>query len=440
MLTRRGLSVILMGVFFLTSGFSLISYLLSILGIFLLSSVVVSFPLFKSSATLGKITVTRKINKKKVFAYDYVYVKVTLINKGYQTIDYLEIYDAYPETFDLVLGTNHLITRLDPGKKFVFSYVLLPKLRGEYKLGPCKLIVQDKLKFFSMVRTVTTVTNIVVYPPYEDIKRMEIMAKKRILGKLFGVHRTRERGIGTEFASIRQYNVGDEYRRIDWKASARMGKLMIREFETERNMKIIILLDASYSMAAGPIETSKLEFAIRAVSILAKFALERKDEVGLCVFSSDVHEFVEPKSSERHFYRILDALARVKAKGGTNLLKAIDLIAKKFRKKAYLVVISDLEEAGSRVLDAIKFAKARGYEILVISPFGPWFEIGERALSPVDKALAEAISIELWEERREVIRNIKRLDVDVLTVGPDDIIPTLISEYIKAKKRGIGQF
>lgn len=440
MLTKRGLSAILIGVFFLTAGFSLISYFLSVLGIFLLSSVTASFPLFKLSSTLSKIEVERKINRKKVFAYDYVYVKVIVVNKGRQTVDYLEIYDIYPEAFNLVLGTNHLITRLDPGKKFVFSYILFPRLRGEYQIGPCKLVVQDKLRFFSMVRTIKTITEIVVYPPYEDIKRMEIMAKKRVLGTLFGLHRTREKGIGTEFVSLRKYNIGDEYRRIDWKATARMQRLMIREFETEKNMKILILLDASYSMAAGPIEANKLEFAIRAAAILAKYALERKDEVGLCVFSNEIHDFIEPKSSERHFYKILDALARVTLQGGTNFLKAIDTTVKKLRKKAYLLIISDLEDVGSRVLDAIKFARARGYDILIISPFGPWFEIGERGLSPVDKALAEATSIELWEERREIIRNIKRLDVDVITVGPDDIIPTLISEYIKAKKRGIAQF
>ena len=265
----------------------------------------------------------------------------------------------------------------------------------------------------------------------------EAAGKQRHLGLLFGAHKTVIKGMGTDFAGIREYQPSDGLRFIDWKSTARSRNIMTREFETEKNIRVILFLDSSGSMGAGLLENSKLEYVIRSAVILSKLALERRDLVGLVSFNDAVRNYVAAKMGKKHFYRILDTLALVQASGGVQMHDAVEYIIKRATRASFYIFLTDLEGDSADIIDAIKYARAFKNRILVISPFGPWFE-SQTALSPVDKALAEAISENLYGKRKQIVDKIRRMGVDVIDVGPDDILPTVISYYLKAKRRGAG--
>ncbi|MEX2705768.1 MAG: DUF58 domain-containing protein [Candidatus Freyrarchaeum guaymaensis] len=437
MLTTRGAVVIVSGVFCLAFGFSSVNYYLVLLGIFLILGSVISMPYFELAVDLDNIEITRTIDKEKVFAEDFIFVTVTVENKGRLRIDYLEVFDTYPEIFTLVLGKSIMTTRLDPGEKKVFSYVLQCRRRGIHKIGPIKLVVHDRLGLHFQEKQFDIYTELLIYPSYQDIRRMEAMGGQRTLGRIFGMHKTKQKGMGTEFFGLRDYFPMDEFRRIDWKATARTGDLMIREFETEKNIKILILLDTSASMGGGLPNNTKLDYSIRAAVLLAKLALERRDEVGVVAFSNKVHSYVKPRMGKDYFYRILEALATVEPRGGMRMMEVMEWVLKRTPKRSFFIFFTDLEEESKEVIEACRLARAHKNTMLVISPFGPWFEAYPGELTPVQRALAEAISEELLEHRKKMVDELVRMGVEVIDVSPNDFLPAVVSQYLKAKKKGV---
>ena len=439
MLGGKGRTLILFSVFFLTAGFAFENYFLIYFAILLIFSTVVSLPLFYYQMNIEELRVHRELEKEKVFKDDFVHVKVVIENTGKKSFDFLEIRDYYnPELFRLVLGENFISTRIGPKNQIKFSYILEPKVRGEYPLGPLSLIVKDRLGFNSVERIVPdSVSDILVYPPYEDIKRIEILGSKRSLSQNYGLQRSKLKGLGSEFYGMRKYVFGDQFRLIDWKASARTQKLIVKEFESERDVSVMVIVDSSNSMAGGAIENTKFEFAIRACMLLTKVALSRKDNVGVFMFSDKKNfKFLKPGSGENHFYQVLDFVAKIKPQGKSQFGEAMGYLNRRYQKRSLIFIISDLEANVKEIGQAIRKLIPFNHTVIIINPFSPWFEIHEIDLSSTDKALAEAISEEMMEHIIGIKQVVRNLGVNIITVGPDDMMNQVLSNYMNAKKKG----
>ena len=439
MLGGKGRTLILFSVFFLTAGFAFVNYFLIFFAIILIFSTVISLPIFYWQMNIEELKVHRELEKEKVFKDDFVHIKVIIENTGRNSFDFLEIRDYYsPELFRLILGENFISTRIGPKAIVKFSYVLEPKVRGEYPIGPLSVTVKDRLGFNSVERIVpNSVSEILVYPPYEDIKRIEILGSKRSLQLNYGLQRSKQKGLGSEFYGMRKYVFGDQFRLIDWKASARTQTLIVKEFESERDVTVMIIVDSSNSMAGGAIENTKFEYAIRACMLLTKVALTRRDNVGVFTFSDKRNfNFLKPGSGEDHFYQVLDFVAKVKPQGKSRMLEAIDYLCRRFQKRSLIFLISDLEGEVKEISQAIRKLVPFNHTIIIINPFSPWFEIHEIDLSSTDKALAEAISEEMMEYILRIKQDLRNLGVNIISVGPDDMLNQVLSTYMEAKKKG----
>ncbi len=425
--------------FFLTAGFAFVNYYLIYFAILLLFSTIISLPVFYWQMNVEELRVYRELEKEKVFKDDFVHVKVVVENTGKNSFDFLEIRDYYnPELFRLVLGENFISTRIGPKGLIKFSYVLEPKVRGEYPLGPLSITVKDRLGFNSEERIVPdSVSDILVYPPYEDIKKIEILGSKRSLQLNYGLQRSKQKGLGSEFYGMRKYVFGDQFRLIDWKASARSQQLIVKEYESERDITVMIIVDSSNSMAGGAIENTKFEYAIRACMLLTKVALTRRDSVGVFTFSDKKNvQFLKPGKGEDHFYKVLDFVAKIKPEGKNRIVEAMDYFIRRFQKRSLIFYISDLESPIKEIGQGIRKLVPFNHSIIIVNPFSPWFEIHEIDLSSTDKALAEAISEEMMEHILKVKQDIRNLGINIVTVGPDDMMNQVLGTYMEAKKKG----
>ncbi|MBD3211576.1 MAG: DUF58 domain-containing protein, partial [Candidatus Lokiarchaeota archaeon] len=253
----------------------------------------------------------------------------------------------------------------------------------------------------------------------------------------YGVQRSKQKGLGSEFYGMRKYVFGDQFRLIDWKASVRTQKLIVREFESERDITVMILVDSSNSMAGGAIDNTKFEYAIRACMLLTKIALTRRDNVGVYTFSDKKNlRFLKPGSGDDFFYRVLDFVARVKPEGKCRIVEALDYFVRRFQKRSLVFVISDLESNVKEIREGLKKLVPFDHTVIIINPFSPWFEIHEVDLSSTDKALAEAIAEEMMEHILKIRQQTRNMGMNVITVGPDDMMNQVIGNYLEAKKKG----
>ena len=236
---------------------------------------------------------------------------------------------------------------------------------------------------------------------------------------------------------MRKYVFGDQFRLIDWKASARTQKLIVKQFESERDITMMILIDSSNTMAGGAIENTKFEFAIRACMLLAKIALTRRDSVGVFTFSDKKNfKFLKPGRGEEYFYQVLDFVARIKPQGKCQMVEAIDFFIRRFQKRSLIFILSDLEVNAKEIKMALRKLIPFNHTVIIINPFSPWFEIHEIDLSSVDKSLAEAISEEMMEHILIIRQEARNIGVNLITVGPDDMMNQVLKNYLEAKKKG----
>ncbi len=416
---------------------------LMLLGSMMVLGAVVGLPLFGRSTNTSLIQVVRTLEREKAFAGEFIYVTLTITNTSRHRMDYLEIYDAIPEYFELALGENYIITQLGGYERKVFSYIIRVSTRGVYRLGPSKVILHDRLGFYFQEDVRHSYTEVLVYPSYEDVRRMEALSQRRRLGHMFGQHRTKLKGMGDDFHQIRKYYPGDEFRSIDWKAFSRTGQLQVREFETEKNIRMVIFLDHSGSMGGGPRNNTKLDYAIRAAMLLSHMAEERRDLSGLVTFADRPTAYLAParSSTKTNFFKMLEVLALIQSKGQSNPLEAVEFVVRRLPHASFFIFLTDLE-AGKRTvfLEAAKRAMSRKHSMIVIAPFGPYFEAQLGGMSEVERGLTEAIAEEYLTFRKGVADSLRRMGVDVINVSPDDFLPTVIRQYHRAKKEGKGIF
>ncbi|MFW9851461.1 MAG: DUF58 domain-containing protein [Candidatus Thorarchaeota archaeon] len=407
-----------------------------IAGVMLIFSVLLGLPFYRLGANPKSIEIKRKVSKPKCFAGDYLYIEVTARNKSVNQLPTVEIYDAIPEVFDLVLGENFIVTQLNPRQSVTYGYVVRIPIRGLFEIGPTKVILRDRMGFYATEGEIKTKTEVLVYPSYEDIKKLEMIGRKRQLGLLFGFHRTKLKGMGSDFWGIRKYQTGDPFKFIDWKAFSRSGKMMVREYESEENIRVVVLIDSSASMGAGLPRNTKLEYAIRSAVLLIHLAFEKSDIVGLCVYDKEIRNWVEPTSVRSHLFRFLEALAHVKPQDESDLELAIEYLLQRVKRSAYIVLLSDLESNPQKVVNAVRRARARKHNITVISPFGPWFEIVSQQLTPVEQMIGHAMVEKQLGERQNMFKILRRYDTTSVSVGPDDFLPTVMSQFNRMQRQG----
>ena len=201
----------------------------------------------------------------------------------------------------------------------------------------------------------------------------EMEAAMRILTEARVVSRYRKvfKGKGIEFEDFREYTTDDDASRIDWKASKRANRLLIRQFREERDMNVFFLLDVSSSMLFGSTDKLKHEYAVALTAALAHFILQSGDRIGLVLFSDKVVRYVGPGKSTEHFYIMLRNMLDPECYGGgCNLSAALKYLMNTISEKSLLFVISDFIGLERGWESAVKQASGRfdGVGVMVADP------------------------------------------------------------------------
>ena len=195
------------------------------------------------------------------------------------------------------------------------------------------------------------------------IENLELLARTVVDGFVAGLHRSPYLGLSLDFAEHRSYMPGDDIRDIDWRLWGRTDRYYVKLYEAETNASFAVLLDVSKSMSYGSGGVTKLDYARFLAACLTYFSRQQRDRVGLVTFDDEVVEYVPP--SVRNLDLVLHTLDRANPGRPGSLRKPLMRSAEIFQRKGILVLISDFYEEPDQVLDAVRFLRGRGHDVIV---------------------------------------------------------------------------
>ena len=196
------------------------------------------------------------------------------------------------------------------------------------------------------------------------LDNLELRARVVVEGFLSGLHKSPNRGFSVEFNDYRHYQRGDDMRHVDWKLYARSDKLYIKQYEDETNVRCVILLDTSASMAYSSGGISKLNYGITLASALAYFIMRQRDAVGLITFDEQIKEYIPAKCRQPHLLRILRALSQVESGQKTDVVKPLTDLASSLNKKSFVILISDMLDDEERIINTLQNLRGMGNDVI----------------------------------------------------------------------------
>ncbi|NQT23628.1 MAG: DUF58 domain-containing protein [Candidatus Omnitrophica bacterium] len=283
----------------------------------------------------------------------------------------------------------------------------------------------------------------------KKIKRIQITTKRLVTNVFAGEYRSVFKGRGLEFHKVREYQVGDEIRMIDWNVTARMGKPFIKSYVEERELCVMLLLDASGSGHFGTVNSLKKNIAAEICSILAGSAIKNNDRVGLIIFTDKIEKFIPPRKGASHILRVIrEALYFKPENRGTDISLCLEYLNKVTTRSTTAFMISDFY--ASSIKKALSIANKR-HDLVAVNITDPResdmpdvgiikfeeAETGKRYMvDTADAAVREkynSMAAQKIKERKKMF-NLLRIDrVDVSTAAP--YTEALIAFFKKRKTR-----
>lgn len=203
----------------------------------------------------------------------------------------------------------------------------------------------------------------------KKIKKIEIRSRKLANEVFAGQYSSVFKGRGMEFSEVREYMPGDDVRTIDWNVTARYGKPFVKKFTEEREMTVILLVDASASLGFGTKEKFKNEVAAEIAATLAFSAIKNNDRVGMLIFSDKIEKVVHPKKGKNHILRLIRDILYFKPQGQkTNISDALKHLNDIWRRKAVVFLLSDFQDNN---FDAALKVTARKHDLIAIKISDP---------------------------------------------------------------------
>ena len=279
------------------------------------------------------------------------------------------------------------------------------------------------------------------------IRRIEITTSRVVQEAVAGRYLSAFKGRGMEFEEVRQYEVGDDIRTIDWNVSARAGSPHIKLFREERELTVMLLVDLSRSLAFGSRAQLKRDLVAEVAATLAFSATGNNDKVGLLLFSDRIERHVPPRKGRRHALRIVrDLLAHTAEGRGTSLSTALDELNRVQKRRAVVFVVSDfLDEGWERPL-AVARSRHDVIPVRIEDPLESTLpnvgllevedlETGEVAvLDTANRRVRDAYERKATERRLGFEHAIRRMRIEplMLSTGEDPIAP--ITNYFRRRE------
>lgn len=317
------------------------------------------------------------------------------------------------------------------------SYRIRPMQRGDAKLGPCYVRYQSVFRIAERWVRAPLEQTVRIYPNLEEAKRHSIyLLRSRQIA--VEQRRTRLRGIGREFESLREYQDGDEYRDICWTASARRAKLVTRVYQMERSQTVWIVIDSGRLMRTRVGSFSKLDKAVNSALSLAQVAMYSGDRVGLIAYGRGIRQQLPAAKGSAHLRQLIEQLALVHEEGAeADHLQLAGHLLTDQKRRSLIVWLTDLAETAMtpEVIEAASMMMPRHLVLFVVIGQPDLGELAARMPKSESEMYLVAAAQEMAHRRELLLARLRERGALAMEVSSGSVSPVLVNSYLQIKGR-----
>jgi uncharacterized protein (DUF58 family) len=283
----------------------------------------------------------------------------------------------------------------------------------------------------------------------EQLNQMQLAARSVVEGSAVGLHRSQMKGASVEFRQHRAYVAGDEPRRLDWRVLARTNRPFVKEYDEETNLRCLIMLDCSGSMAYGTDPTNrKFDYSSRLVAALSYLMLASTESVGLALIGSKMLHWLAPRSGSLQLSRVIDTLEHTAPAGAAAIAASTLQVAARLGRRALVILVSDFFSNVSEIRDALARLRHDRHELICLRvlhrheqtfPFQSWSLFqgleGERAYLAEPTLVRRAYLARFDQHSRELTALCRSMSAELHVITTDQPVVDAVRTFLKTRAR-----
>jgi uncharacterized protein (DUF58 family) len=321
----------------------------------------------------------------------------------------------------------------------VFEYSVIPTERGPWEFTHTELLFGSPLGFWQLKVKQECASTGRTFP---NFKKLASHTDLRGVLEQTGLKNIRKRGQGMEFMNLREYQKGDSVKAIDWRATGRRRKFIIREYQEEQDQQVLFLLDSGYrlhrSEESPAMLRTQFDSALEAALVLSWVALKHGDGVALGCFGAE-ERWLPPRKGMNALAALMRNLYDIRsAPAPSSLFSALEEALSRLKRRTFIIMISNFREEDGESLSWILRRIRRRHLLLLVSLRELEAEtIARRRPSTADEALETAAAFSYLNSRRRLYKTWEHLGLLTLECSSTELSPSLIKEYLEVKRSGI---
>lgn len=404
-----------------------------LLGLFVLTVLVDIFLLFNSR---DKLQISRHY-PEKLSNGDENECQIGLLSY-YPHFVNATILEEFPVQFQFRDLDNQKKIRLLPKKPTIVSFFVRPTERGEYHFGNCNVLI----KYWGFVQRRFILKEdrmLPCYPSFKQLRKYTLLATTNRLTEA-GVKKIRRIGNTLEFERIREYNRGDDYRFINWKATAKVKKIMVNQYEDEKSQPIYSIIDLGRNMRMPFNSLTLLDYAINASLVLSNISIIKHDRAGLLTFSKTIVTHIPPERRSYQMRKISEALYHIKTNFSESEFGRLYAYAQRqINQRALLFIYTNFEtmDAMQRQLTYLKLLNKSHIVVVVVFKNTELSQLAINRAEKVRDIYNQIIAEKLVYEKQLIIQKLIASGLQTILTAPEDLTINSINKYLELKARGL---
>lgn len=363
-------------------------------------------------------------------------VKIDIKNNYQFTID-VKVIDEIPFQFQ---KRDFLINkRIETGRNSYFQYTLEPKERGEYHFGSLNVYVSSPIGFVSKRFNFQKDAALPSYPSFIHLRKYELMALQSefLLG---GIKKIRKLGHTMEFEQIKDYVPGDDIRTINWKATSKVNRLMVNQFQDEKSQRIFMLIDTGRTMKMPFNGLSLLDYSINATMALSHIILKKGDRAGMMTFSKKTENKIAAENKSGQLKKISEALYNIKTNFFESDFNRLYQDVKYSINQRSLILLFTNFETLDGLNRQLKYLRGIAKNHLLVVVFFKNAELQtliHKNPESMQEIYDEIIAEKFEFEKKLIIQELRKYGIYTVYTLPENLNIDVINKYLEIKARGI---